>query len=195
VKGDPKMTRVFFVRHAQSDISCADDRSRPLTHIGLADREKVTDLLINMQIDSFYSSPYKRSIDTISQLAGVLNKSIQTDERLRERKSGKNGYIIDYVQKRWDDFSYCEEDGECLASVQMRNIEALNDILAANKDRNIVIGTHGTALSTIINYYDPSYNCDSFKRIWLWMPYVIRLDFSGTDYIGREELLMIERRY
>ncbi|MGB3990206.1 MAG: hypothetical protein WBL32_06685 [Acetivibrionales bacterium] len=44
-------------------------------------------------------------------------------------------------------------------------------------------------MSAIINYYDPGFNCDGFKRIWFWMPYIVRLDFSGTDYIGREELL------
>ena len=48
---------------------------------------------------------------------------------------------------------------------------------------------HGTALSTIINYYDPDFKCDGFKRIWFWMSYIVQLDFSGTDYIGREELL------
>lgn len=189
------MTRIFFVRHAQPDKSWEDDRTRPLTHIGLADREKVTNLLVKMQIDCFFSSPYKRSLDTISECASILNKNIQTDERFRERQSGENGHYIDYLHRRWDDFSFCEKGGECLASVQMRNIEALSEILAAHKDKNIVIGTHGTALSTIINYYDSSFNCDGFKRIWYWMPYIIRLDFTGTDYVDRQELLVVERGY
>jgi len=193
--GGPGMTHVFFVRHAQSDKSWKDDRTRPLTEIGWGDRKKVTDVLVKMQIDCFYSSPYKRSIDTLSDCAAVLNMVIHTDERFRERQAGKNGYAVDMLEKRWKDFSFCEPGGECLASVQKRNIEALNEILAAHRDQNIVIGTHGTALSTILNYYDPAFNCDGFKRIWFWMPYIVRIDFSGTDYIGREELLAIERRY
>ena len=36
--------------------------------------------------------------------------------------------------------------------VQNRNIEALNEILSDNADKEIVIGTHGTALSTILNF-------------------------------------------
>ena len=44
-------------------------------------------------------------------------------------------------------------------------------------------------MSTIINYYDPDFKCDGFKRTWFWMSYIVQLDFSGTDYIGREELL------
>ncbi|HEY8349466.1 MAG TPA: histidine phosphatase family protein [Clostridia bacterium] len=189
------MTHVFFVRHAQSDKSWKDDRTRPLTEIGWGDRKKVTDVLARMRIDCFYSSPYKRSVDTISDCASVLNKIILTDERLRERKSGEEGYGIDMLERRWEDFNFCEEGGECLASVRKRNIEALNEILTSHKDENIVIGTHGTALSTIINYYDPGFNCDGFKRIWFWMPYIVRMDFSGTDYIGMEELLAVERGY
>jgi 2,3-bisphosphoglycerate-dependent phosphoglycerate mutase len=54
---------------------------------------------------------------------------------------------------------------------------------------------HGTALSAIINYYDPGFNCDGFKRIWFWMPYIVRMDFSGTEYVGIHELLAVERGY
>lgn len=31
------MTGLFFVRHAQPDVNWEDDRTRPLTHIGLED--------------------------------------------------------------------------------------------------------------------------------------------------------------
>ena len=36
-------------------------------------------------------------------------------------------------------------------------MEALNEILSDNADKEIVIGTHGTALSTILNFYDNSF--------------------------------------
>ena len=39
-----------------------------------------------------------------------------------------------------------------IAMVQKRNIEALKEILSDNRDKEIVIGTHGTALSTILNF-------------------------------------------
>lgn len=189
------MTHVYFVRHAQSDKSWNDDRTRPLTELGWSDRKKVSEVLAKVQIDHFYSSPYKRSVDTISDCAGFLNMEIRTDERFRERQVGENGYGIDILEKRWEDFNFYEEGGECMASVQKRNIEALNELLAEHKDENIVIGTHGTALSAIINYYDPGFNCDGFKRIWFWMPYIVRMDFSGTEYVGIHELLAVERGY
>ena len=57
----------------------------------------------------------------------------------------------------------------------------------------MVIGTHGIALSTILNYYDPSWNCDSFLRIIDWMPFVVELDFEGTRYLSRTERVHVEK--
>jgi len=67
------------------------------------------------KIDFFYSSPYKRSIDTILDCANKFNMIIYTDERLREREKGINGF--QFIEKRWQDFSFCEENGESLACV------------------------------------------------------------------------------
>ena len=64
--------------------------------------------------------------------------------------------------------------------VQKRNIEALNEILSDNTDKDIVIGTHGTALSTILNFYDNNFGCEDFLRIIDRMPYIIELDFESS---------------
>jgi len=189
------LTGIFFVRHAQPDESWEDDRTRPLTALGMEDRLKVTGILENLRIDIFYSSPYKRSIDTISDYADKYNAPIVIDERFRERKRGIMS--DDFLERRWDDFSFCEENGESLESVQKRNIEALTEILHKHINKNIVIGTHGTALSAIINFYDPATfgGCGGFKRIWPSMPYIIRLDFMGMQMINATELLKIDRGY
>ncbi|MCL2351698.1 MAG: histidine phosphatase family protein [Firmicutes bacterium] len=159
------MTRVFFVRHAQSDSAWADDRTRPLTPAGLADCGKVTALLSRIPVDVFLSSPYKRSVDTVSGAAGFFKMDIRTDERFRERRVGENGYAVETLERRWSDFGFHEEGGESLGSVRKRNAEALNDALRMCAGKNIVIGTHGTALSAILNYCDDSFGCEGFKRI------------------------------
>ena len=74
---------------------------------------------------------------------------IITDERFRERRSGINA--SEMLEKRWADFSFAEEGGESLNSVQKRNIEALREVLDTYKGKTVVIGTHGTALSCILN--------------------------------------------
>ena len=190
------MTRIYFVRHCQSDhTKSGDEWLRPLTKEGLDDSHAVLHYLKDKNIDVFISSPYKRSYDTIAKAAEYYHLQIKTDERLRERKAGKNGNTFELFKKRWAAKNYAEADGESLNSVQKRNIEAIKEIIEIYQDKNIVIGTHGTALSTILNYYNPAFDCDSFMRIIDYMPYIVKIEFDGTRYIGITEELIIEKEY
>lgn len=189
------MTSIYFVRHAQPDHGWEDDKTRPLSDEGLEDSKKVATFFRDYKIDCYISSPYKRSFDTIRESAAEKGLPIHTDERFRERKSGVGGNNTEMFHKRWSDLDFCEAGGESLSIVQKRNIEAILEVLSTHKDKNIVIGTHGTALSTILNYFTPTYNCDDFLRIIDFMPYIIRLDFNGTTLVGKEELLIIKKEF
>ena len=187
------MTRVYFVRHAQSDYRVGTDRDRPLTAEGLEDRRVVLAFLLDKEIGAFYCSPYRRSMDTIAEAARYYGQDIHADERLRERESAPGGNCRELFRRRWADFDWHEPGGETLRSVQRRNIAALTDILTADRDKNAVIGTHGTALSTMLNYFDSGFGCDDFLRIIDWMPYIIELDFAGTDYLSKTEHVYVEK--
>lgn len=187
--------RVYFVRHAQPKFSHIEDKTRPLTAEGEMDTKAVTDFLKDKNVDVFYCSPYKRSVDTIRGAAELYRKEILTDNRLRERGKGANGNNYGMFQKRWQDHNYHEEGGESIAMVQKRNIEALREILSANQGKTIVVGTHGTALSTILNFYDSNFGCDDFLRIIDWMPYIIELDFEGEVLVSKTEHLYIEKEF
>lgn len=189
------MTRVFFVRHAQPQHDWEDDATRPLTPEGREDAKQVLAFLKSRQIDAFYCSPYTRSMDTIKESALFFGAEIRTDKRLREREKGPEGNTKGLFQKRWADKDYHEDSGESIKMVQARNVAALNDILAANRDKHIVVGTHGTALSSILNHYDPAFNCDAFLRIIDWMPYIIELDFEGLDFVEAVEHLHVEKEF
>lgn len=189
------MTKVFFVRHAQPLHEYNDDRTRPLTEEGEKDALIVIETLKDKEIDVFFCSPYKRSVDTIKQTAEYYNMEIQIDERLKERVKGVNGNNHGMFQKRWSDHEYHEEGGESIGMVQRRNIEALKEILENNQGKNIVIGTHGTALSSIMNYYKPNFGCDDFLRIIDWMPYIVELDFEGQELVNMIEHAYIEKEF
>ena len=189
------MTKVFFVRHAQPLHEYNDDRTRPLTEEGEKDALIVIETLKDKEINAFFCSPYKRSVDTIKQTAEYYNMEIQIDERLKERVKGVNGNDHGMFQKRWSDHEYHEEGGESIGMVQRRNIEALKEILENNQGKNIVIGTHGTALSSIMNYYKPNFGCDDFLRIIDWMPYIVELDFEGQELVNMIEHAYIEKEF
>ena len=189
------MTRVYFVRHAQPVFSHADDLTRPLTEEGMQDRKIVLETLKDKEIDVFYCSTYKRSVDTIAETAEYYGMEIHKDERFREREKGVDSNNHGMFRKRWADKEYHEEGGESIGMVQRRNIEALNEVLDKCAGKNIVIGTHGTALSAIMNYYNPEFGCDDFLRIVDWMPYIIELDFEGTECVGMKEHAYVEKTF
>lgn len=196
----PPLTHVFFVRHAQSVHSHKEDRTRPLTEEGKQDTAWVTQVLADKQIDCFYCSPYLRSLDTIRPAAAQYDLPILQDERLRERQAGEQGNANlrsadSPLRRRWQDFSWHEPGGESIGQVQQRNIAALQEILLENPGKNIAIGTHGTALSSILNYYRPQFCCEDFLRIVDWMPYLVELTFDGQTLLTFRELAHIEKPY
>lgn len=194
------LTHVYFVRHAQPIHGHKEDRTRPLTQEGKQDAALVTQVLRDKHIDRFYCSPYLRSLDTIRGAAAAYGLPILQDERLRERQVGEQGNAglrdaDSPLRRRWQDFSWHELGGESIGQVQQRNIAALQEILSENPGKNIAVGTHGTALSSILNFYRPGFGCEDFLRIVDWMPYIVELTFDGQTLLTFRELAHIEKQY
>lgn len=191
------MTEVYFVRHAQSRRDDTDDRTRRLTETGQRDSKAVSWVLADRGIDHIASSPYRRAIDTISDLAELLDLPVNIYEDLRERHAGgwHGENFFEFIERQWADFDYHIKDGECLREVQERNIKVLKQLLAEHRDEKIAVATHGTALSSILNHYYPEFDFVCFKKIVDFMPFVIRLDFDGEKCLNAQVELIIHRRY
>ena len=187
-----KITRVFFVRHAQPDKAVKDDRNRPLTEKGRSASSFVTDILKDKCIDVAVSSPYKRSFDTIKPFTDFMEIPIQIDERFRERGGGVPGQGLRKNPERWKSEDWKDDWGESIADVKKRNVEALLDVLDKYEGHNIVIGTHGTALSTILDYLSPKYGYNDFIRMMDWMPNIIEVVFDSKNVISINELGHLE---
>ena len=195
------MTKVYFIRHAQSDFTVSNSRIRPLTEKGRNDCRLVTEFLSDKNIDMVFSSPFKRAVDTLANFAEINNFEIQTIEDFREYRgdstakidrnakyfSDNNDFSL-FLEKQWADFSYKISDGECLAEIQERNITALKELLIEHKEKNIVIGTHGIALSTIINYYDSTFGFKNFLEMADIMPWVVKMAFDENSCVKIEKI-------
>lgn len=185
-------TNIYFIRHAQSDMSIKDDMQRPLTEKGTKDTKLVTKILREKNIQAVYSSPYKRAVDTVKDLAQESGLSINIIEGFRERKVD-DIWIEDFrtfSKKQWEDFNFKLSNGESLFEVQKRNIEALYDLLKSNLGKNIAVGSHGTALSTIINYFNPDFGYDDFWAIVDKMPFIMCFKFNNMEFAGMEEVVL-----
>jgi 2,3-bisphosphoglycerate-dependent phosphoglycerate mutase len=195
LRRDEMMTTVYFVRHAEPDHKWLDDRTRPLSAEGELDTVQVREYFKAITIDSAYCSPYIRSMDTIKSTALSHGLGITVDERLRERKAGKDSNNVEMFKKRWADLKYCEPDGESIYQVQQRNIEALNEILDKENGKNILIGTHGTALSSILNYYNNRFGMQDFLRIIDYMPFIVKLEYTDKKLKTVKEEMIIDKGY
>lgn len=192
---EDKMTTIYFVRHAQPNYENHDDMSRELSEKGLRDRALVTDFLRDRKVEVVLSSPFKRAVDTVREFAELEGLDIVTIDDFRERKIDSE-WIEDFnsfCKMQWHDFDYKLSDGESLGEVQRRNIQALNKVLEEYAGKSIAIGSHGTALSTIINYYDESFGHDEFEKIRGLMPWVVEFSFDGDKCIGIQKHNLFER--
>jgi len=178
------MTTIYFVRHAEPERSVDSiytDRTYPLTQKGLADRELVTAFLMDKNIDIVLSSPFKRAVDTVTDFAEKTGHQIELIEDFRERAITDKWLGIDewklFARKQWEDFDYKLTNGESIAEVQRRNLAALQDVLRRYSGKNIAVGTHGMALSSILHYYDSGFGYSQLEA--MPMPWVAKMVFDG----------------
>lgn len=176
------ITNIYFVRHAQSDNSVKDEYTRPLTQKGLADRFLARDFLIDKEIDIIYSSPYVRAVDTVMPLAEALSLEVITRDSFRERESGDTANIPDFRERQWSDKNFHAPDGESFLDVQKRYIDELHCIVQNDRGKNIVIGCHGMALSTLFSYFDEAFGYNEFLGVTSLMPCVVKVTFCDGHF-------------
>lgn len=182
------MTQIYFVRHAEPNYRNHNDAERELSPRGAADCRLVTEFLLHKEITAVLSSPYRRAIDTVRPFAEHVRLPIEHVQDFRERRVD-DGWIEDFdsfSRRQWADFDYRLDGGESLREVQLRNVAALECVLRERPGQRVVIGGHGTAISTVLNHYDPTFGHAQFEAIRRVMPWIVRLDFDGTTFLGWE---------
>lgn len=177
-----KHTEVIFVRHAKVNYT-PEDKERALSKEGMKQREEVLNILKDKEIDIIYSSPFKRAIDTIKPYSLYKNMTINILDDLRERKVS-DVFIDDFKTfstKQWNDFNYKLNKGESLREVQDRGIKVVENIVRKNKGKNIVIGTHGTFLGILLNFYEKRCDYEFWKN--LKMPAIISITYDSQNEV------------
>lgn len=178
------ITTVYFVRHAQPDLNIHNDLERPLTEQGLNDREKLVSYFRDKKVDVAYSSPFKRARDTIEPVVKNKELSVTLIEDFRERKIGDEWIpnFHEYCEKQWENKNYKLNNGESLRETQNRNVRALEKVLKDNLGKVVLIGGHGTAIGTLINYFDSSFDYAEFVKLQPIMPFVVKMKFSDLKF-------------
>lgn len=185
-------TNIYFIRHAESKYKPDDDNySRPLSLKGKENAERLVKYFSNINITKVLSSPYHRAVQTVKGIADEKDLEIDLIDDFRERTVAhrylSDEEFIEFVEKQWNDFDYSLAGGESFNQVQERGIAAFEEAIQQYVGENILIGTHGTWLAVILNYYDNRYDLEFWKT--LKMPDAFLLNFTDgkLNYIKHLE--------
>lgn len=181
------LTNLYFVRHAHSVYS-SDESGRPLSVMGSADAERICGVLTNENIDIILSSPYKRAIQSVENLAIKVGKEVILEEGFKERTLSLEP-VEDFnlaITRVWEIPTLSLPGGESNHTAQKRGIEALGKVLKTYEGKNIVIATHGNIMVLIMNHFDKRYDFNFWKS--LDMPDIYKLTFENEYLVDVQRI-------
>ncbi|MNZ51580.1 bifunctional RNase H/acid phosphatase [compost metagenome] len=186
-------TYIYFIRHSESSKLEGNERNRGLTDKGKLDSHGLTELLKNEGISTFISSPYRRAIMTIEELAQQSGKEIIVFEDLKELVFSSEDFIIpdkeiySLVGKMFKNPNVKEPFGESINECQWRSVARLKEIIKSYRGQKIAIGTHGLVMTLMMGYFDDQYGYEFLMKTS--KPDIYRMEFND------EELLETQRIY
>ena len=182
------MTTAYLVRHAQSDwTEGVSDRERPLTPAGIAAAGIVAERLGSLPISAIFSSPYRRSVDTVAPLAHRLGLPIEPVPDLRERQlpAVARDAFQALVERAWRSPSQSIDGGESNVAAQARGLAALRRVIQQHEGDHVVLATHGNLLALIVNGLDASYGFDFWRGLSFPDIYCLELDRDRVVSLSR----------
>lgn len=157
------MRTIYLIRHGEPDTTIHDDVRRPLTPAGEQQTLDLVPLFQNVTLDAVYASPFTRARTTVAPLASAHDLAVQLDMRLQERQLP--GWLKDfsaYAKQQWQDLDYTQPGGESIHAVQQRYLSFFNGLPEAG---TFAIGSHGMAMSSIVEYVNAGQGAAYFDTI------------------------------
>jgi len=177
---------VLLVRHAEpipvGSEGIADD-DRPLTEAGRAAAAELATELDEYQVTAVYSSPYARSLETVSPIARRRGLEVQLLADLRERRLSAQP-MDDWrtvLERAWTDADFAPPGGEPGRSAQRRAVGILDLLRSRHPDGGrLVLGSHGNLISLMLHALEPA--VDFAFHMAMPTPAVYRLAHDGLRW-------------
>ena len=196
IHGDPEREdlsrlpplEIVLVRHARSvevgtppwDVR---DDERPLTDEGMRDADELAFELDPYLFHAVYSSPYARSVQTVTPTAARRYHQVQLIDDLRERAlaGGPRDDWRELQARSWADPDFAVEGGESSREAQLRGMRVL-DLLRARHAAGgrLLVGSHGNLIALILQALEPG--VDHAFHLAMPMPAVFHLQHDGIGW-------------
>lgn len=161
------MTRLIFVRHAQSESNAsgfyAAQTNVNLTECGREQAQETARFLRDYPIDIAYSSDYVRVIQTAKPIVKDRGLSLIPTVGLREINGGAwEGLTYTEIEQRYpqeralwyNDIINCIcPGGEGVNDVFIRASRTIDDIVSKNRGKNILIASHATVIRVLLTRF------------------------------------------
>lgn len=174
-------TTLYFIRHAQAQpLPHQTEEEWALSERGEAQAAALAPVLATLGIDHLYTSPFRRSCDTLRPFADATGLPLTRHEGLRERclTTGWIGDFREVWQKSWADFSYALAGGESSLVCRHRVVDAVNEIVRRHPGGTIALGSHGFAIGLFLTTLDPHFGVAQASA--MRTPDLFRIVHDGT---------------
>lgn len=154
------MTTIYLIRHSErfsnsniiswntSQSSLLQSEKSILSVEGENRARKLSELSELQNLDYVYASNCVRTLETAKYILDKQNLKVTLDERLDERRFGKDNSIEipNWYTKQFLEEDYKTEGGESQKEVRERMDEIISEIKNKHPDKRIAIFTHGYAI-------------------------------------------------
>ena len=158
-------TRLYLVRHAQSQGNTGDDLTSgdpDLTDIGREQARRLGERLAGQRIDAIYASPLRRCQETAAAIAGASGGlGVTSKPDLREVDLGQADFDIRLLpaeqqaevaeriisEGTWDAFPGSE--GHVAARARVGGV--MDEIVAANGGKRLIVVVHAGFIQTYVS--------------------------------------------
>ena len=160
------MIKLILVRHGKTTCNEKGALSgltdSVLSETGTLQREKVADYLKDTNIDKIYTTPFKRTKETIEKLAETKNIKVEESSQLNEINFGdfeglsfkdiENNHPEEVKKMIKAGYTYKYPNGESLEDTFVRVKKEIDNIINNNENSTILICSHGGTIRNIISY-------------------------------------------
>lgn len=161
------MKKLILVRHAKTqanDLGKLTGHSETiLSKEGQVQVKKLSAYLCKYKIDSIYSSPMQRCLETVSDIAKRASIPIKVIDDFREINFGifenhtfgeiKGLYPKEVDKMLKEGHTYIYPEGESVIDSYKRNIRAIELVLDGEEGQNILICAHAGTIRNLLSYF------------------------------------------
>jgi 2,3-bisphosphoglycerate-dependent phosphoglycerate mutase len=175
------MKTIYIVRHAKA---VGQPFHAPLTQEGEEQARCLVSFLEKYPVEIIYSSPFKRTLQTIQPFAERKGISIHKDDRLGERILSETDLPDwkDKLRESFEDFSLVFPGGESNEEGMKRAASFIEDILK-QEENHIVVVSHGNLTTLLLRCFDKNYGFDELFALTNPDVYLVKVDEDRVERV------------